>query len=341
VRFDHYEGVGSSTTPKVSLRWQPVSEVLLRGAVGKGFRAPSLQDLYLPITNNVTPAGTNDPVRCPVTGSRTDCSTQFNVVNGGDPNLKPEKSTNATVGIVFAPTNNASLAVDAFKIELKDTIVNGVALATILSDLDRYGHLVQRGPVDPAFPTLPGPITAITQTNINLGETRVSGIDLDGRWVFANGAFGRFGAQLSGTYFLKYKVQNPDGTFADGVDQPNTATGGLIPRWKHYLAVDWTAGPWGVTLAQNFQKGHWDLPSTNAAPGDPQRRVGNYETYDLQLRYTGFKSLTLRGGVRNLFDRDPPYSNAGGQTSFQTGYDPLYADPRGRFIYVGFSYEFK
>ncbi|MCW5659957.1 MAG: TonB-dependent receptor [Burkholderiaceae bacterium] len=341
VRFDHYEGVGSSTTPKVSLRWQPVSEVLLRGAVGKGFRAPSLQDLYLPITNNVTPAGTNDPVRCPVTGSRTDCSTQFNVVNGGDPNLKPEKSTNATVGIVFAPTNSASLAVDAFKIELKDTIVNGVALATILSDLDRYGHLVQRGPVDPAFPTLPGPITAITQTNINLGETRVSGIDLDGRWVFANGAFGRFGAQLSGTYFLKYKVQNPDGTFADGVDQPNTATGGLIPRWKHYLAVDWTAGPWGVTLAQNFQKGHWDLPATNAAPGDPQRRVGHYETYDLQLRYTGFKSLTLRGGVRNLFDRDPPYSNAGGQTSFQTGYDPLYADPRGRFIYVGFSYEFK
>jgi iron complex outermembrane receptor protein len=341
VRFDHYEGVGSSTTPKVSLRWQPVSEVLLRGAVGKGFRAPSLQDLYLPLTNNVTPAGTNDPVRCPVTGSRTDCSTQFNVINGGDANLKPERSTNATVGVVLAPTQNASLAIDAFKIDLKDTIVNGVTLATILGDLDRYGHLVQRGPVDPAFPTLPGPITSITQTNLNLGETRVTGIDLDGRWIIANGAFGRFAAQASGTYFIKYKTQNPDGTFDDGVDQPNTATGGLIPRWKHYLAVDWSTGPWGVTLAQNFQKGHWDLPATNAAAGDPQRRVGNYETYDMQVRYTGIKSLTLKAGVRNLTDRNPPYSNAGGQTSFQGGYDSVYADPRGRFVYAGLTYEFK
>jgi iron complex outermembrane recepter protein len=309
--------------------------------VGKGFRAPSLQDLYLPLTNNVTPPGTNDPARCPVTGSRTDCSTQFNTLNGGDANLKPEKSTNATVGIVLAPTNTASLAIDAFQIELKDTIVNGVALATILGDLGRYGHLVQRGPVDPAFPTLPGPITAITQSNLNLGETRVSGIDLDGRWIIANGAFGRFGAQASGTYFLKYQTQNPDGTFADGVDQPNTATGGLIPRWKHYLAFDWSTGSWGVTLAQNFQKGHWDLPATNAAPGDPQRRVGNYETYDVQVRYTGIKSLTLKAGVRNLTDRDPPYSNAGGQTTFQGGYDSVYADPRGRFVYAGVSYEFK
>jgi iron complex outermembrane receptor protein len=58
------------------------------------------------------------------------------------------------------------------------------------------------------------------------------------------------------------------------------------------------------------------------------------------MRYTGFKSTELRAGVRNLFDRDPPYSNAGGQTSFQTGYDPVYADPRGRFFYAGLTYRF-
>ena len=164
VRLDHYQGVGDATTPKVSARWQPLSSLLLRGAVGKGFRAPSLQDLYLPVTNNVTPAGTNDPIRCPVTGSRTDCSTQFTTINGGNPDLKPEKSTNATLGFVFAPTSNTSVAVDAFKINLKDTIVNGVTASTILGDLDKYGSLVTRGPVDPAFPTLPGPIVAITQT---------------------------------------------------------------------------------------------------------------------------------------------------------------------------------
>ena len=135
-------------------------------------------------------------------------------------------------------------------------------------------------------------------------------------------------------------MQNPDGTFSGGIDQANTATGGVIPRWKHYLAVDWTIGAWGATLAQNFQKGYHDLPPASAT-GEPLRRVGAYETYDLQVRYTGIKSLTLRGGIRNLFDRPPPYSNAGGQTGFQGGYDNVYGDPRGRFVYAGVSYEFK
>ena len=340
VRFDHYEGVGSATTPKASARWQPMPSVLVRGAVGKGFRAPSLQDLYLPVTNNVTPAGTSDPLRCPTTNSRTDCSTQFTTINGGDPNLKPEKSNNATLGLVLAPTNNTSLAIDAFKLNLKDTIVNGVAATTILGDLTKYGHLVVRGPIDPAFPALPGPIVSITQTNLNLGETRVAGIDVDGRWAIGSTELGRFNAMLTGTYFTKYDVQNPDGTFSPGIDQVNTATGGVIPRWKHYLSFDWTLGSWGATLAQNFQKGYHDLPPASAT-GEPLRRVGAYETYDLQVRYTGFKSLTLRGGVRNLFDRPPPYSNAGGQTGFQGGYDNTYGDPRGRFVYAGLTYEFK
>ena len=340
VRFDHYQGVGSATTPKASARWQPLSSVLVRGAIGKGFRAPSLQDLYLPVTNNVTPAGTTDPLRCPTTNSRTDCSTQFTTINGGDAALKPEKSSNATLGLVLAPTSNTSLAIDAFKINLKDTIVNGVAATTILGDLDKYGYLVTRGPVDPAFPALPGPIVSINQTNLNLGETRVAGIDLDGRWAIGTNEYGRFAAMLTGTYFTKYDVQNPDGTFSGGIDQVNTATGGVIPRWKHYLAIDWTLGPWGATLAQNFQKGYHDLPPASAT-GEPLRRVGAYETYDLQVRYTGIKSMTLRGGIRNLFDRPPPYSNAGGQTGFQGGYDNVYGDPRGRFVYAGVSYEFK
>jgi len=54
ARFDRYEGVGNSTTPKASMRWQPVPQVLVRAALGKGFRAPSLQDLYLPQTTGVT-----------------------------------------------------------------------------------------------------------------------------------------------------------------------------------------------------------------------------------------------------------------------------------------------
>jgi iron complex outermembrane receptor protein len=337
VRWDRYEGVGNSTTPKLSVRWQPLSQVVVRGAVGKGFRAPSLQDLYLPNTTGVTTPGLSDPLRCATTASRTDCSTQFATINGGNTELSPEKSTNKTLGVVLSPIPQLTLSLDAFRIDLEDTIANGVTPSVILADLDRYGSLITRGPVDPAFPDLPGPIIQIDQTNINLGRTKVGGVDLDFRFVQPV-AGARVTAALSGTYFTKYETQNPDGTFANGLDTTNSATGGVVPRWKHYASIDYSTPTWGVTLGQSWQKGYNDLPATT--PGTPIRRVGAYELYDVQARYTGFKDLELRAGIRNLLDKDPPYSNAGGQTSFQGGYDPGYADPRGRYFYAGLTYKF-
>jgi iron complex outermembrane receptor protein len=337
VRWDRYEGVGNSTTPKFSARWQPLPQVVLRGAVGKGFRAPSLQDLYLPNTTGVTTPGLSDPLRCATTASRTDCSTQFATINGGAPDLSPEKSTNKTLGVVLSPAPQLTVSLDAFRIDLEDTISNGVTPSVILADLDRYGSLVTRGPVDPAFPALPGPIIQIDQTNLNLGRTKVGGVDLDVRFVQPL-AGARVTASLSGTYFSKYDTQNPDGTFSSGLDTTNAAIGGLVPRWKHYASLDYSTPTWGVTLGQSWQKGYYDLPATTA--GTPVRRVGAYELYDVQARYTGLSNLELRVGIRNLLDKDPPYSNAGGQTSFQGGYDPTYADPRGRYFYAGLTYKF-
>jgi iron complex outermembrane receptor protein len=342
VRYDDYEGVGNSTTPKFSLRWQPTREILLRASYGQGFRAPSLQDLYLPNTTGVTVAGLNDPIRCPVTGNSNDCKTQFAVTFGGNSKLKPEKSDNYTLGIVLEPTNNISVALDLFWIKLTDTITNGVNAASIVADVNslaRYGSLVTRGAADPAFPNLPGPIINIDQTNINLGETRLSGFDIDAKWSLPAGDMGKFTLGLAGTYFSKYDTQNPDdGSFSGAIDQANNSTGGVVPRWKHYLTVNWVRGPWDVTLAQNYQGGYTDFPYNNS---DDIATVGPYVTYDFQGSYTGFKNLRLTLGARNLFNTDPPRSNVGGTICFQAGYDCTYADPRGRFIYGRLQYSFK
>lgn len=344
ARFDKYQGVGNSFTPKVSLRWQPMKEFLIRGSVGNGFRAPSLADLYTPTTTGVSQTGLSDPLRCPTTqdGVR-DCATQFATTNGGNSQLKPEKSTNFTLGLVLEPTRDVSVAVDAFRIRLKDTISQGLPQAFILANIAKYGSFITRGPVDPAFPTLPGPITAIDQTNINLGQTKLSGIDLDARVRVPAGDLGRFLVSFSGTYFLKYDTENPDGTFSPQVGNLNNATtGGVIPRWKTYQAVTWSRDAWDVTAALNWQSSYLDVPGSLQDPSDPAfqfRRVGAYETVDLQASYSGFKGLRFTLGVKNLFDRNPPYTNQG--FSFQSGYDPQYADPRGRFLYAKMTYAFK
>jgi iron complex outermembrane receptor protein len=339
VRWDNYQGVGSSTNPKLGLRYQPVKEVLLRGSAGKGFRAPSLLDLYAAQTTGVTPPGLDDPLRCPTTGKVSDCGTQFPVLNGGNPNLQPEKSQNYTLGIVFEPVNNVSMALDWFDILLKNQITNGIPAAVILGDLNKYGYLVTRGPVDPAFPALPGPITQISQTNLNIGKTNIMGYDWDFRFRIPAADYGRVTIEYTGTYYYRYDSQNVDGSFSPVINQVNTNTSGVVPRLKTYLSGTWSIGPWNSTLAYNWQCSYDDLPGNR--PPNPPREVGTYESWDGQVQYLGFKNFKLVGGIKNIFNRAPPYTNAGGNTQFQAGYDVTYADPRGRFVYGSLTYQFK
>jgi iron complex outermembrane receptor protein len=142
---------------------------------------------------------------------------------------------------------------------------------------------------------------------------------------------------LSGTYYIKYDVQQPDGSFAGFVSNAFQASAtGLSPRWKSYLAFLWDYGPWAATLANSYQSSYIDV-NTNA--DDEQRRVGALSLWDLQGSYTGFKNMTLTLGVKNLMDTNPPFSNSG--LSFQVGYDPSYYDARARFIYGSIRYAFK
>ncbi len=345
VRYDRYQGVGNSTTPKASLRWQPIEQLVLRGAVGRGFRAPSLADLFAPTTTGVTVQGLSDPERCPTTNDPIrDCQTQFPTANGGNDQLKPEKSTNVNLGLVFEPMKGLSLAVDAFRIKLTNTIANGIPAAVILSDLAKYGVYVARGAPDPAFPGLPGAINAIDQHNLNTGESRIAGVDVDLRWRMPASDAGAFTLAFTGTYFSKFDAQNPDGSFTGTVDQVNPNTGGVIPRVKTYQSVNWALGPVDATLAVNWQKHYWDFNGSLEDPTDPAykpRRVGDYTTVDAQVGWRALKDLKLVLGVKNLLDRDPPYTNAGGQLSFQSGYDQQYADPRGRFVYLNLNWAFR
>ncbi len=339
IRYDNYQGVGSTTNPKASLRWQPTREFLLRGSVGTGFRAPALDELYAPITTGVSTNGLSDPVRCPITGSSLDCQTQFATANGGNTSLTPEKTTSKTFGFVLEPSANVHVGLDYFDIYLRNQIViGGVGAIAILTDAAsalQYASLITRAP---ASNGLPGQILSINQQNRNLFNSHVQGIDLDFKLRTPTTSVGNYTFALNGTYFTRYDAQNADGSYTGNVADANIAGGPVIPRWKHIASVSWDYGPWTAAAVQNFQAAYNDVTSRNTAQA---RRVGVYETFDLQASYLGFKGLRLTAGVKNIFDKDPPYSNIGGQVNFQGGYDSTYADVRGRFIYGRVGYSFK
>jgi iron complex outermembrane receptor protein len=112
-----------------------------------------------------------------------------------------------------------------------------------------------------------------------------------------------------------------------------------VLRWKHNASLTWQHPDVEVTLAQNYQKGYTDAAANRAPAGTPVRKVQPYQTFDLQLNYTGIKSTRLSFGMKNVFDRDPPYTNL--TSNFLGGYDVSYGDPRGRFAYVSATYSYK
>ena len=91
-----------------------------------------------------------------------------------------------------------------------------------------------------------------------------------------------------------------------------------------------------MTLAQSFRSGYTDeLP----LPDGSLHRVGSYSVWDAQWAWAASEAASVRIGVRNMLDRDPPFTNQGNAS--QVGYDPGYADPRGRFWYVSATWRFR
>ena len=338
VRYDKYQRVGSTVNPKASLRWQPVDTLLMRGSVGSGFRAPTLVDLYSPEARGITANGSRDLARCPPgTTGLVDCSTQFVTIGGGNPALKPEKSKSATLGLLFEPTKNYSIGFDYFLTEVNDVIRTGLSTATILADPVTYASYIRRGPPD-GNPSGVGPIIGVDQSLTNLGKTIVSDIDVDLKGRVLVTPEDRVTGRLNGTYLLKYDQRNLDGSYTSAINSPAALGIGVAIRWRHTASVIWENGPWAATLAQNFQGGYHDLRTSLQPATVLPRAVGTYETYDAQLSYVGFKSVRLTLGMKNIMDRDPPYTNYG--AGFVGGYDLSYTDVRGRFAYLTATYTF-
>jgi iron complex outermembrane receptor protein len=113
----------------------------------------------------------------------------------------------------------------------------------------------------------------------------------------------------------------------------------VVLRWKHNASATWQLGAVEASLSQNYQKGYTDVAANRAPAGTPVRKVDAYQTFDLQLGYTGIKATRLALGVKNLTDRNPPYSNL--TSNFLGGYDVSYGDPRGRYVYASATYSWK
>jgi iron complex outermembrane receptor protein len=338
----------SHPTFKLSFRAQPMDGLLVRGSLGTGFKAPSVNQIAAPLAFSTNTSGS---YVCPFPGTPT-CvangsgSQQWDLISAGNPasgdaGLKAETSHQWTLGGRWEPTKTMSIGLDYWSVKLSDQILSGMPEGYAFSNASSLANLFVSPYQDPAgYPTV-----ALIQKPFNAGKVDYQGIDweLNFRDTLS---FGKVSADLSGTHMLKADYELPGGKQSDlgkfGSDN------NVVFRDIVRLALGLQYAAFTHTFTVNYKSGYADQAFTadsgNVTDADGNGvayagRVSSYTTADWQTRWQYTKNLRFTFGISNIFNAAPPVSLklVGGN---QVGYDGRYADPTGRAITAGASFRF-
>jgi iron complex outermembrane receptor protein len=329
-RHDRYSDYGSSTTPKVGLKYTPVDILALRANWGKGFRAPTLPEISPSVATFFTT----------VTDPQDGVIRQISGVFAGNPNLKAEKSETFNVGLVIEPVKDFSVSMDAYKIHWTD-VVSSPQFQDIINDSCPNPPQTAGDPPCPSTAQVirdaSDQVVTILSNYQNLASRKISGADIDVRWGIPTTDWGKFTLRATGTYVHTFKE--------DGVEVAGRNDGSnTIPRIKAAGSLDWDIGAWKFTGRVNYIHHYRQalLPASFFSSTTPNQNgaypiyVQSYTTLDLFTSWKVTKNFTVSASVINALDKTPPYDPGFSSTYL---YDFSQYDVRGRQLRMALNYK--
>ncbi|MBO9579425.1 MAG: TonB-dependent receptor [Sphingobium sp.] len=351
VRLTHYDikGFGSYLrvnsenkftrgTWKLSGQWEPIDGVRVRVTQSHDIRAPNFAELYLAsasaftvVTNRFNTGQTTPPA----------------ILNGGSPNLSPEKADTTTVGLVLQPKgalDGLRLSVDWYRINVKGYISGAPGGTQQIIDRCFAGNtlacsLISFGPNQT--------ITEIRNIQLNLDQLMTRGIDFEAEYRLRFAAGNSLTLRALATHVSNIRTTT-FGTTIDRAGQTGVAASTSAPNWliNSYLTYD-TPLFTATVQGRYISSGKYD--ATYVGPGDAgyattlvnsinNNNVGSrfYVNMFGSVRPWGKeKGLEIFGSVNNLFNCKPP---AAPETQFYT--NPTYFDTIGRYYRLGVRFKF-
>ena len=305
VRYEHFSDFGETTVAKLTGRYDFNDSIAVRGTASTGFRAPTLSESFYSATN-VSPTSAFVQLAPNSPAARL----------LGIDKLKPEESTNYSVGIVAHPIPAMTLTLDAYQIELTDRIFGSSSLYGtrngVLASPQVLAAILANGNVlDPT----------VTTTGINIFsnglDTRSRGIDMVISYPTDLGDYGRIDWSLSGNYNTTKvtKVKAPPAALTTpSVPYPSgqtlfagnakTLLETASPKYKIGLNGLYTFGDLTVNLTETV----YGKSSSLADPGSGplvQTSIGATAITDLEVSYKFVDAVTVSVGANNLFNKYP------------------------------------
>ena len=363
VRREEFSTGQSATTPKFGLTYAATDWLTLRATQGDAFIAPSLTNLFNPVSCGLST----------VTDRFGPFSAFTTACGGGNPNLTNEESTSQQLGFDIV-LGDFDMQVTWNNTEFFNRII-GINGQDIMQ-LDFLNFQRATGFAGDGLPGNqpseqqlrdwvaspasnkdiirdPGDIFTILQVNntstINAESVEVEAIDIAANYRLSTNDWGNFRFGLQATFIDHFFYQG-DATapIVDGAGRYNDVTGAApeLPEWKANLNIGWSMGNHNInTITRYIDSMPYDGPQYTFLDSlggfvRPQNMdtVDTWVQVDASYTYRGIEMFGGEGaftiGSRNLFDKDPQPSPefAGVIGGLQ--------DPMGRNIYARFIYDF-
>lgn len=291
---------------------------------------------------------------------------QYNGLDGGNPALKAETALTTSFGIGWTPSfvPGFRAQIDYYNIKIEG-VIQSLGASNILQQCLQNNALcgdIHRDQFGSLWILNSGPGAGyIVDPLVNSGSLLERGVDVDVSYAFDIGSLGKIRTALVGTYINSYEVEplpnDPSSAYQCvgyyGATCSSAFTGAGIPvfRWRHTLRTTWST-PWSgldVSLAWRYFSGakteqFSGNPNIGAIGGtianggisNTDAFISSFSYIDLTAAVKLGDKVTLRLGVNNIFDKDPPIIGAstlpgppsGNGNTFPQAYDSL-----GRFIF--------
>ncbi|QTF93689.1 TonB-dependent receptor [Halomonas sp. BM-2019] len=284
LRYDKYQGISGEFTPRAYAVFEATDEWTLKSGVGRGFRAPLMEQTFDGIV------GFGDGGSTPLFG---------------DPDLKPERSTNYELSARYDNRQGFMSQVTAFHSTLKDKIER----ATGASD----------------------------RTNANIGESRIQGIELAARYALTDTV------NLSGNYTYTDSEVRDGETAASFIGDPLVSVPDHMlnarldwqatPQLNAFLGAEYRSSA--------FRPRNYHEPQDGGSAQGAYDALGDFKSttmVNLGARYRVSEHVSVNGVVNNLLDRDfkdyrPYVREDNGELAFSNVYNNLYG-PRSLLVSV-------
>jgi len=291
VRYEDFSDFGSNTSWKLNGRYKIGNTTAIRASASTGFRAPSLHQRHITLSQYIIVPGFADPQL-----QGTLANDNPAVVALGVPNLSAETSDNFSFGATSKLNSNLSLSVDLYNIKVKDRVLFSSQIKSIDGNLDGSDQVEQI--------LLDNDVLAV-QFFINAVNTKTTGADIVLNYKGDSGFSASLAANFNKTE-IDGAIANPATLEAGGYEIFNRREAGRItdarPKNKILLGLAYKGDKFNVAL-NNTSFGEVTV-FDDVDPNLDQVHSSKIVT-DLILGYNFDDKFSVSVNANNLFDVYP------------------------------------